>query len=68
MEEAKEEIVRFGRLFPLLLRNSTKLFHLSDELLQTLDATLNNQAVEMNASGGSIFSSPFLVCTILINN
>ena len=62
MEEAKEEIARFGRLFPLLLRNSSELFHLSDELLQTLDATLNNQAHEMNASG-SIFSSPYLVCT-----
>lgn len=59
MEEAKEEIERFSRLFPLLLRHIDELFHLSDELLETLDASLMKQALDHNLSG-SRYSSPFL--------
>lgn len=60
MEEAKDEIECFSRLFPLLLRHLNELFYLSDELLETLDASLIKQAIEHNLSG-SRYSSPFLV-------
>ena len=69
MEEAKEEIERFGRLFPLLLRQPDELFHISLELLQTLDASRMKHMIDQNLSdvtGGpgsssSHFSSPYVV-------
>jgi hypothetical protein len=72
IEEAKEEIARFNRLFPLLLQHLDQLFIVSNELIQTFDATLMSQVIEEqnttaisgngNTSNFSSTASPFLVC------
>uniref|UniRef100_A0A183BNG4 Rho-GAP domain-containing protein n=1 Tax=Globodera pallida TaxID=36090 RepID=A0A183BNG4_GLOPA len=56
IEKAKEEIERFGRLFPILLKHIDLLFKLSDELVQNLDASLIKKMSEHNGSANTTFS------------
>lgn len=50
MFQMKNDIDKMSKLFPILLKNSEELFSLPDEVILTLESSLEKQTSEMNCS------------------
>lgn len=50
MSEMKMDIVKMSKLIPILLNHSEELFSLPDEVILTLESSLEKQTNEMNCS------------------